>query len=176
MHIRLATNLDRDDIVKAYLRTFHEDEKDIVSKLANDLLFENTTPKTISLVAETNNSVVGHVAFSPVKIDTDDRFLGYILAPLGVITKNQKQGIGSKLVKSGIQSLLKMRVNILFVYGDPNYYGRFGFNTKNAEEFVPQYKIQYPLGWQAIILNEFSDENISGNLVCVASLSDSKLW
>ena len=176
MHIRLATNLDRDDIVKAYLRTFHEDEKDIVSQLAIDLLFENTTPKTISLVAKTNNSIVGHVAFSPVKIDNDGNFLGYILAPLGVIPEYQKQGIGSKLVESGIQALLKMRVNILFVYGDPNYYGRFGFNTENAEEFIPQYKLQYPLGWQAIILNEFSVESISGNLVCVASLSDPKLW
>ena len=176
MHIRLATNLDRDDIVKAYLRTFLEEEKDIVSKLAINLLFENTTPKTISLAAETSNSVVGHVAFSPVKIDNDNCVRGYILAPLGVIPKYQKQGIGSKLVESGIQTLSKMKVNILFVYGDPNYYRRFGFNTENAEKFIPQYKLQYPPGWQAIILNEFSVESISRNLACVDSLNDSKLW
>ena len=176
MHIRTATSLDREDILKIYLCTFPEGEKDIVSKVAIDLLFEATTPQTISLVAENDNSVVGHVAFSPVRIDNDDSLQGYILAPLAVIPDYQKQKIGSGLVEKGIQTLLKMDVNILFVYGDPKYYGRFGFSTDNADKFIPQHKLQYPSGWQAIILNEFSNKNAYSNLVCVASLSDQELW
>ena len=176
MHIRTAISSDLDDIRKVHLCAFSEGEREIVSKLAIDLLVENTTPQNICLVAETDNTVVGHVAFSPVKVDNNDSLQGYILAPLAVLPDYQKQRIGSNLVESGIQTLLKMGINILFVYGDPKYYGKFGFNTENAENFIPQYDFQYPFGWQAITLNEFSIESKPCSIACVASLGDPKLW
>lgn len=175
-HIRTATSLDHDDILNIYLCAFPESEKDIVSNLALNLLSESTTPQIISLVAETENTVIGHVAYSPVKIDNNDNLQGYILAPLAVMPNYQKQQVGSKLIESGIEILLKKGVNILFVYGDPKYYGRFGFSAENAEKFIPQHKLQYPFGWQAIILKQFSIENLPSNIVCVASLDDSELW
>jgi putative acetyltransferase len=176
MHIRTAISSDLDGIREVHLRAFPEDEREIVSKLAIDLLAENTMPHTISLVAETGNTVVGHVAFSPVEFDNNDNLQGYILAPLAVMPDYQKKQIGSNLIESGIQTLLKMGVNILFVYGDPEYYGKFGFNAEDAENFIPQYKLQYPFGWLAIILNEPSIEYEPCSIVCVASLSDPKLW
>jgi len=102
MNIRTATNQDRDDVQRVHLCAFPEDENKIVSKLAIDLLFENTTPQTISLVAETDGAIVGHIAFSPVTIDNNDNFQGYILAPLGVRPDYQKRRIGSKLIEYGI--------------------------------------------------------------------------
>ena len=176
MHIRTAISSDHDDIRELHLCAFPEGEREIVSKLAIDLLAESTTPETISLVAETDNTVVGHVAFSPIKFDNNDNLQGYILAPLAVKPDYQKKRIGSSLIESGIQTLLKMGVNILFVYGDPKYYGKFGFNTEDAVNFTPQYKLQYPFGWQAIILNELSIESEPCSIVCVASLGDPKLW
>jgi GNAT superfamily N-acetyltransferase len=73
------------------------------------------------LVAETEGIVVGHVAFSPVTIDNNENFQGYILAPLGVKPDYQNRRIGSKLIESGMQQLSRMGVDILFVYGDPKY-------------------------------------------------------
>jgi len=176
MLIRVATNSDRDNILNIHLRAFPDSEKDIVSALAVDLLDENTTPQTISLLAEIDNNVVGHIAFSPVKIDNNDNLQGYILAPLAVLPDYQKRGVGSKLIESGIDALLKKGINILFVYGDPAYYGRFGFNTESAEEFVPQYKLQYPFGWQALILNPFSNANTPTSIECVSCLNNPELW
>jgi len=176
MHIRTAISSDLDDIREVYLCTFPEGEREIVSKLAIDLLAENTTPQTISLVAETDNTVVGHIAFSPVKFDNNDNLQGYILAPLAVMLDYQKQRIGSNLIENGIQMLLKVGVNILFVYGDPKYYSKFGFNAGSAENFIPQYKLQHPFGWQAIVLNELSIVSAPCSIVCVASLGDPKLW
>ncbi len=176
MRIRTAIDTDLDGIREIHLCAFPEDERQIVSKLAIDLLVEYTTPQTISLVAETGNTVVGHVAFSPVKLDCNKNLQGYILAPLAVMPDYQKQRIGSNLIESGIKALLNTGINILFVYGDPGYYGKFGFNAANAENFIPQYKLQYPLGWQAIILNEFPVERAPCNIVCAASLGDPKLW
>jgi len=96
MHIRIATKLDRDDIQSIHRSAFAEGEREQVSKLAADLLSEETVPQTISLVAETEGAVVGHVAFSPVTINNNENFQGYILAPLGVKPAYQKHRIGSK--------------------------------------------------------------------------------
>ena len=143
MSIRIAISLDRDDVRDVHLCAFPEGEREIVSKLAINLLSERTTPQTISLVAETEGAVVGHVAFSPVTIDNNEDFQGYILAPLGVKPDYQKRRIGSKLIESGMQLLSKMGVNILFVYGDPEYYSKFGFSADVADRYIPPYKLQY---------------------------------
>jgi putative acetyltransferase len=174
--IRRATSLDREDVSDVHLSAFPEGERQIISKLAINLLFEKTIPETISLLAETEGAVAGHVAFSPVTIDSNDNLQGYILAPLGVKPDYQKRRIGSKLIEYGMQQLLKMDVNLLFVYGDPQYYIKFGFSTDVADRYIPPYKLQYPLGWQAIVLNECNVEKSSIKIACVKSLSDQELW
>jgi putative acetyltransferase len=176
MNIRIATNQDHEDVQKVHLCTFPKGEREIVSKLAIDLLSEKTTPQTISLVAETDEAIVGHIAFSPVIIDKNDNFQGYILAPLGVKPDYQKRRIGSKLIEHGIQQLSVMEVNVVFVYGDPKYYGRFGFNADAAHQYTTPYKLQYPFGWQAIVINEGDIEKSPVAITCVHSLCDPKLW
>lgn len=176
MHIRIATSLDRDDVREVYLCAFPNGEKGIVSKLAVNLLLVETTPQIISMVAETGGAVVGHIAFSPVTITDNENLQGSILAPLGVKPDYQNRRIGSQLINSGVQLLLKKGVNILFVYGDPNYYSRFGFSTDTADLYIPPYRLQYSYGWQAITLNECNNLKSSVKISCVTSLCDPKLW
>ncbi len=176
MKIRIATNQDRDDIRRVYLSAFPKGEEEIVSKLAIDLLSENTTPQTISLVAEADDSIVGHLAFSPVVIDDNDNCQAYILAPLAVNSDYQKRRIGSALIEYGIEQLSAMGVNIVFVYGDPKYYGRFGFNADAARKYTIPYNLQYPFGWQAVVLNECPTKKVPVTINCVASLCDPKIW
>ena len=176
MQIRAATSLDRDAIYSVHWSAFDENEREVISKFAVNLLSEKTTPQTISLVAETEGAVVGHVAFSPVTIDTNENVHGYILAPVGVKPEYQKRRIGSKLIESGIRQLSKMDVDILFVYGDPEYYGKFGFSVDAAEGYIPPYRLKYPFGWQGIAFNERSTGKSPANIVCVTSLNDPALW
>jgi putative acetyltransferase len=176
MHIRIATSLDQDNIHSVHWSAFAEGEREIVSKLAVNLLAEETTPQTISLVAETEGAVVGHVALSPVTIGSNKNIQGYILAPLGVKPDYQKRHIGSKLIESGMQQLSRMGVDILFVYGDPKYYSRFGFSVDAAECYIPPYRLEYPFGWQGIALSECSIRKPSIQIVCVTSLCDPALW
>ena len=119
---------------------------------------------------------MGHIAFSPVEIDHNENCQVYILAPLAVQTDYQKRGIGSTLIKYGMQQLSAMGVNIVFVYGDPNYYERFGFDADTARNYTTPYNLQYPSGWQAIVLNEYAMEKIPVAISCVTSLCDPKLW
>ena len=176
MNIRIAANQDRDDVQRVHLCAFPEGEREIVSKLAIDLLSEKTTPQTISLVAETDGSIVGHIAFSPVTIDNNENFQGYILAPLGVKPDWQKRRIGSRLIEYGMGQLSDMEVNVVFVYGDPKYYGRFGFSADAAQKYTTPYKLQYLSGWQAIVLKECDIEKPPVAITCVTSLCDPQLW
>jgi len=174
--IRVATGLDRNDVREIHLCAFPEGEKQIVSTLAVNLLNEETSQKTISLVAEADGAVVGHIAFSPVTVNNNKNWKGYILAPLGVKPEYQKRQIGSKLIESGKERLSKMGVNILFVYGDPNYYGKFGFDADTASGYSPPYELQYPFGWQAIFLTEGVCTESTVKISCVDPLKDAELW
>ena len=176
MIIRKATELDGQEISEVYKCAFPADERDIVANLAVNLLSENTTPETFSLVAEAENSIVGHIAFSPVYVADMPDFQGYILAPLAVKPKFQHSGIGSKLVDTGISKLSETEIDVLFVYGDPNYYSKFGFSVELAGGFTPPYELQYPLGWQAKSMKNPAQSYTNVVLNCVSSLSDPQLW
>lgn len=86
---------------------------------------------SLSLVAEENGSIVGHVAFSPVLIDGEN--CGWFgLGPVSVSPDLQRSGIGSNLVEEGLQLLASLGAQGCVVLGHPNYYGRFGFTSDHA--------------------------------------------
>lgn len=83
---------------------------------------------TLSLVAVQGHRLVGHIAFSPVRIasaTTAHDVLG--LGPMGVLPTHQRQGIGSQLVESGLQACRDIGCSVVVVLGHPHYYPRFGF-------------------------------------------------
>lgn len=88
---------------------------------------------TISLVAEIDGQVVGHVAFSPVTI-SDGTKGWYGLGPVSVLPDHQRQGIGKALINKGLFLLKDMGGQGCALVGDPNYYKQFGF--KNYPELV----------------------------------------
>jgi putative acetyltransferase len=176
MRLRAATRSDRDAIHAVHWFAFGEDERELVARLAVDLLTEAPTPPTLSLVAEMGGVVVGHVAFSPVTADGFTDLQGYILAPLAVRPDHQRHHIGSLLVERGMGRLSEMGTDLLLVYGDPEYYGRFGFSVDVARRFAPPYALTYPMGWQGVILSERGVPERSLKLDCVASLRDPALW
>ncbi len=86
---------------------------------------------TVSLVAEIDENVVGHVAFSPVTI-SDGSPDWYGLGPVSVLPQHQRQGIGTALIREGL-SLLKARGGKgCVLVGPPAYYQRFGFRNLSS--------------------------------------------
>ena len=88
---------------------------------------------TLSLVAEIDGRVVGHVAFSPIII-SDGAKDWYGLGPVSVLPEYQKQGIGKSLINEGLSLLKQLNGKGCALVGDPNYYKWFGF--KNFSEIV----------------------------------------
>jgi putative acetyltransferase len=101
---------------------------------------------TVSLVAEIDRNVVGHVAFSPVTI-SDGNPHWYGLGPVSVLPQHQRQGIGTALICEGL-SLLKARgAQGCVLVGEPAYYQRFGFRNPSPltlEGVPPQYFLALP--------------------------------
>lgn len=93
---------------------------------------------TLSLVAEYEKSVIGHIAFSPVTI-TDGSKGWYGLGPVSVLPNYQRQGIGKRLINEGLARLKKMNAKGCCLVGHPEYYKQFGFrNVDNLSiEGVP---------------------------------------
>ena len=82
----------------------------------------------LSLVVIENEKVVGHILFSPVEIEGQHGIIrGMGLAPMAVLSEMQHKGIGTQLVKSGIENLREMQCPFIIVLGHPEYYPRFGF-------------------------------------------------
>jgi len=176
MNIRLAQKSDLIHSQKIIKTAFSNKENKIIIKLAADLFKETNIHLIKSFVAEINNQVIGFISFSPIFLKSDTEISVYILSPIAVSPEHQKQGIGSNLVDAGINMLTKDGVNVLLVYGDPSYYGRFGFKEEIGRSLVPPYPLQYPFGWTGMMLNETTIPKTSIKFECVTALSKPELW
>jgi putative acetyltransferase len=83
---------------------------------------------TVSLVAELDGRVVGHIAFSPVTI-SDGTQNWYGLGPVSVLPEFQRQGIGKALIKEGLSRLRDLSAQGCCLVGHPEYYRRIGFGS-----------------------------------------------
>jgi putative acetyltransferase len=90
-------------------------------------MLRRTCKGLISLVAVEDGHVVGHILFSPVTINGFCLTGGMGLGPMAVLPEKQRSGIGSRLVREGIERLKRAGCPFVVVLGHPQYYPRFGF-------------------------------------------------
>ena len=130
---------DADGIRAVHLAAFPTSaEADLVGRLQDDLSSE------ISLVAKEGERVVGHVLLSRMEVEGDGRrYRALGLAPVAVLPERQRQGVGCALVEAALKRADAMGEEIVFVLGEPEYYGRFGFSAEAAEPFASPYAGQY---------------------------------
>ena len=121
MIVRLERPEDARDVWTVHEAAFgRPDEARLVARLRQE------ARPCVSLVAERGGRAIGHVFFSPVTIEGDRAIAGG-LAPVGVLPDAQGAGAGGALVRAGIEASRALGWELLFVLGNPAYYGRFGF-------------------------------------------------
>jgi putative acetyltransferase len=109
-------------------------EADIVDALRADC------PDLVSLVAEDEGRIVGHILFSPVVLQISSGALhGMALAPMAVLPEHQNLGVGSSLVRAGLDVLRQGGCPFVIVLGHPSYYPRFGFEPAHRFGIRPQW-------------------------------------
>ena len=105
-----------------------------------DTLREQAQP-VVSLVAERNGKVVGHIIFSPVSLTGYSNLKIMGLAPMAVAPEHQRKGIGSSLVRSGLEQCKQQGFTAVVVLGHPEYYPRFGFSPSSNFGIDCEYEV-----------------------------------
>jgi putative acetyltransferase len=126
-----------------------------------DRLRENC-PGLLSLVAANGDIVVGHILFNPVKIEGNKIVEGMGLAPMAVLPKLKRQGIGARMVQAGIEMLKSNGCPFVIVLGHPDYYPRFGFEPASHKGIRCQWEGVPDEAFMILILDEKAMEGISG--------------
>ena len=124
--------------------TIHTVVQRAFQSLTEPLLIERLHQENaaaLSLVAEADGRIVGHILFSPMTLDPvfyENRI--FALAPLAVLPEYQKHGIGSKLARRGLSMGISSGWKRVFVLGSPAYYSRFGFKKASDYNYFCEYE------------------------------------
>lgn len=136
MIIRKETEADIDAIYTVNVAAFPaKDEANLVNRI------RDSGSKIISLVAEEKSKIVGHILFSPARLEeyVELKLMG--LAPMAVLPEFQNQGIGSMLVQAGLNHCREMDIGAIIVLGHPQFYPRFGFVPASRFETCSAYDV-----------------------------------
>lgn len=113
----------------------------------------------ISLVAVNDEKIVGHIFFSEVTLTPENKNLKAIgLAPMAVLPEFQNQGVGSELVKQGLEECKNRGFELVVVLGHPEYYPRFGFTTAKEKGIDCEYEVPD----EAFMILELKPEVLNG--------------
>ena len=132
-----------------------EDEAALVQRIRKS---SNFMPE-LSLVAEKGAQIIGHILFSRIYVVTSSGYVDVLsLAPMAVLPEFQNSGVGSQLVRAGLEKCRELGHKIVVVIGHPEYYPRFGFvpaRQKNLD-------ISFPVPDEAFMVCELEFDALKG--------------
>jgi putative acetyltransferase len=131
-------------------------EADLIEKL------RRACTDGLSLVAE-EGDVVGHILFTPVTVEgAGRRVCGIGLAPMAVLPDWQRRGIGSQLVRQGLDILRRRGCPFVVVVGHPDYYPRFGFEPASVHGLASQWEGMPDDAFMVLVLDGQATAGVSG--------------
>jgi putative acetyltransferase len=131
-------------------------EADLVETL------RQTCTDSLSLVAE-DEAIVGHILFTAVVVESADRrIVGMGLAPMAVLPGHQRRGIGSQLVRKGLDILRERGCPFVVVVGHPEYYPRFGFRPASMHGLASQWEGIPDAAFMVLVLDARAMAGVSG--------------
>jgi putative acetyltransferase len=127
-------------------------EADLVDALRRD------AAPLVSLVAEDDANVLGHILFSPVTLASAPGLFLMGLAPMAVVPSRQRQGVGTALVHEGLERCRHLDAAAVVVLGHPEYYPRFGFFPAARWSL----RCEYDVPEEAFMVRELRDGALKG--------------
>lgn len=158
--IRQENKADYKNVYELNTLAFEEKEEAVLV----DLLRKNEEfiPQ-LSLVALLNDEIVGHILFTKIKIidDNGNEHESLSLAPMAVLPKYQKKGIGGKLINKGLSTAAKLKFKSVIVLGHENYYPKFGFEPTTKWKITAPFDVPTN-AFMGLELVKDSLNNVSG--------------
>ncbi len=160
--IRPETTQDYPAIYEVNMLAFRQlGESELIEKLRKK---PGYLPE-LSLVAEVDHTIIGHILFTPVSIRSDSKTTGSLaLAPMAVLPAWQRKGIGGKLITEGLQAARKAGFSSAIVLGHPSYYSRFGFQPSVKWHIKAPFQVKEET-FMAIELEEKALANAQGTVI-----------
>ena len=161
------------------MSAFGQEQGQEIVELVNGLLGDDTAKPLLSLVAEADGRLVGHILFTLARLQTEDQEVSVrILAPLAVSGEFQGEGIGGVLIREGLKQLAESGVDLVFVLGHPGYYPKFGFQTAGVLGFDAPYPIpaEHADAWMVQELKVGVIGSIEGRVQCSGALNQPQHW
>lgn len=127
----------------------------------------------LSIVAEDENGeIVGHALFSPVSVEgTEEIYECAALGPIAVLPSHQGRGIGAELIEYGLARCHAQGYDVVFVLGDSNYYGRFGFEPTLPHDIRSQFDVP-PEAFMLKLLKDDALKGIFGTVYYLPAFSE----
>ncbi|MEH2282760.1 MAG: N-acetyltransferase [Nostoc sp.] len=138
MNIRCETLPDYPAIAEVNTLAFGQENE---AKLVEKIRDSDRYISDFSLVAEVENVVVGHILFSYIDLVGEETLEVLGLAPLAVRPQFQRQGIGSALIKAGLETAEAKKEAIVIILGHPEFYTRFGFQPSVVYEIESPFPV-----------------------------------
>ncbi len=166
------------DIKTLFTDVFTSSEGQNEGTLVGDLAFAlqaTTHPNDIfGFIAKEKETLIGCIFFTRLVFEC--QINAFILSPVAIATQYQNQGVGQKLINFGIHHLRNHKVELIFTYGNPQFYSKVGFQPITEEVAKAPLKLTYPEGWLAQSLVSEHIEPINGNSTCVSALNNQQYW
>jgi putative acetyltransferase len=169
---------DAVEIEQLFIQTFTNSEGQaegaIVGRLVKDLISSTDQSNFYGFVATEADQIIGGIFFSRLIFENGAN--SFILSPVAVRTDFQRQGIGQRLIRFGLDTLAKDGVDLVVTYGDPKFYSKVGFQGVTEAVIPPPFTLQRPEGWLAQSLTGDQIRSIKGKSSCVQALNNPEYW
>ena len=166
------------EVIKLFTGVFSDSdgqkEGRIIGQLVTELIETTDLNDLLGYIGTSGGRISGCIFFSRLTLASGKT--SFILSPVAIATQQQGKGFGQQLINFGIQQLRSHGVDLVFTYGDPDFYSKVGF-VKIGENVVkaPQ-KLTYPDGWLAQALKNEDVTSEVGVAKCVEALNKPVYW
>lgn len=151
------------------------EEGELIGALARRLIDETPSEDLRVFTALNDGELDGAIIFSRLTFEGDKRAV-FVLGPVAVATKRQRQNVGQRLIAHGLTMLRQEGVDFTVTYGDPSFYERVGFSTVAEEDVPAPFPLQHPEGWLGQFLNNESKLPFNGPSLCVPAFNNPTFW
>lgn len=166
------------EVIKLFIDVFSDSEGQkegqAIGQLVAELIGTTGSKEFKGYVSISDRKIIGCIFFSRLTLSSGK--ISFILSPVAVSSREQGKGVGQQLINFGIQQLKTHDVELVFTYGDPNFYSKVGFKQIGEDVVKAPQKLTYPEGWLAQSLTNENFTSEIGVAGCVGALNRQEYW
>ena len=151
-----------------------QEEGRVIGQLVTELIGTTDANDLLGYTGISGGRIVGCIFFSRLTLPSGK--IAFLLSPVAVASRQQGKGLGQQLINYGIQQLQSHGVELVFTYGDPDFYSKVGFVKIGEDVVKAPKKLTYPGGWLAQTLKNENITSEDGVAKCVGALNKQEYW